>query len=132
MSGTFQNVPGIEITANYPAPNDQIAASLGRNLAACGSREVCTATATVPLIEPMTMFEPRRSQLDLRLSKRFELGQRMRLQANVDIYNALNDSSVLGINSTYGQQWLLPIVVVSGTESILQGRLVQFSGQLTF
>jgi hypothetical protein len=132
VSGTFQNVPGIEITANYPAPNDQIAPSLGRNLAACGTREVCTATATVPLIAPMTMFEPRRSQVDLRVSKRFELGQRMRLQANVDIYNALNDSSVLGVNSTYGQQWLLPIVVVSGTESILQGRLMQISGQLTF
>ena len=132
VSATFQNVAGPNITANYPAPNSVIAPSLGRNLAACGVQVTCTATATVPLIAPMTMFEPRRSQVDFRLAKIIKLPGAARLQANFDVYNLLNDSSVLGLNATYGQQWLLPIVVVSGTESILQGRLIQFGGQLTF
>ena len=69
--------------------------------------------------------------MDLRLSKAISL-RGARLQANFDIYNLFNDSAVLGINSTYGPNWLLPIVVVSGTESILQGRLFQLGGQLTF
>ena len=131
VSATFQNVAGTNITANYPAPNSVIAPQLGRNLAACGVQAVCNATATVPLIAPMTVFEPRRSQVDLRLSKAISL-RGARLQANFDIYNLFNDSAVLGINSTYGPNWLLPIVVVSGTESILQGRLFQLGGQLTF
>ena len=70
--------------------------------------------------------------MDFRLAKIFNIGRGVRLQANFDVYNLLNDSSVLGLNATYGSQWLLPIVVVSGTESILQGRLVQVGGQLTF
>ena len=58
-----------------------IAPSLGRNLAACGTRLVCTATATVPLIAPMSQFEPRRTQIDLRLTKVFTLSGRARLRA---------------------------------------------------
>ena len=36
VSGTFQNLSGPPIEANYPATNAEIAPSLGRNLAACG------------------------------------------------------------------------------------------------
>src|SRR5262249_57666124 len=103
----------------------------GRNGAGGGGRVRCTATAPVPLIAPMTMFEPRRSQVDFRLAKVLNLRRGVRLQANFDVYNLLNDSSVLGLNATYGSQWLLPIVVVSGTESILPGRLGQFGGPIT-
>jgi hypothetical protein len=131
VSATFQNVAGPAIAAIYPATNAEIAASLGRNLASCGTRAICTATANVPLIEPNTEFEGRRTQIDLRLSKMFSLGQRLRLRANVDMYNALNASSILGIQTTYGSQWLRP-VGDNNTSAILPGRLVQFSGQLTF
>ena len=44
---------GPVILANYPAPNGVISPSLGRNLAA----RRLHATATVPLIEPQTLFE---------------------------------------------------------------------------
>ena len=40
VSGTFQDVPGPPIEANYAVPNSQIAPSLGRNLAACGAPRV--------------------------------------------------------------------------------------------
>src|SRR5207253_1102007 len=52
VSATFQNLPGIPIGANYPAPNALIAATLGRNLAACSTRVPCAATQTVPLVAP--------------------------------------------------------------------------------
>jgi hypothetical protein len=47
------------------------------------------------------------------------------VQANVDVYNAANASSILAINTTYGSNWLRPT-------SILRGRLVKFGGQWDF
>src|SRR5262249_43594985 len=82
VSGSYENMRGPPILATYAVPNAQIAPSLGRNLAACGSRIPCNATAPVPLLLPQTEFEDRRTQLDLRLSKKLEVGPKVRLQAN--------------------------------------------------
>jgi hypothetical protein len=131
VSGVLQNLSGIYYEANYAAPNAQIAPSLGRNLAACGTRVVCTATATVPLIAPMTQFEPRRTQLDLRLTKVFTLRARTRLRANLDLYNVLNDGSVVQINNNYGASWRAP-VGGAFTGGLADGRLIQVGGQLIF
>jgi hypothetical protein len=124
VSATFQNLPGIPIGANYPAPNALIATTLGRNLAACGTRIPCTATQTVPLVAPNTLFEDRMSQVDLRLAKTVSI-QHARVQLMMDLYNALNASPILGVNSTFGPAWLRPT-------QILDGRLVKFGAQLTF
>ena len=125
VSGVFQNVGGFQILANYAAPNAQIAPSLGHNLAACGTKAVCTATATIPLIARGTQYEARRTQLDLRLTKFLKVSSKARLQANVDVYNALNANSILALVNTFGSQWRRPLL-------ILDARMVQFSGQLTF
>src|SRR5262245_7339659 len=98
VSGTFQNLAGPNIMADYNAPNALIAPSLGRNLAACAAAVTCNATATVPLVAPQTVFEGRRTQLDLRLSKVFRVSSQARLQANIDVYNELNGSSVYSVN----------------------------------
>ena len=132
VSGTLQNQAGPEILATWTAPNSAIAPSLGRNLASCGTAAVCNGTAAVPLIEPQTMFEDRRTQLDLRFSKFFRFTPTLRLQANVDVYNALNASSLLGINTNYGAQWRFPVTTLATGAGVLDGRLVVFSGQLTF
>jgi hypothetical protein len=125
VSAVFQNISGPTITANYAATNAQIRPSLGRDLAACRGALSCTATATVPLIAPQTMFDDRLTRLDLRIAKRFELSQRMRLQANVNVYNVFNGSASSVLNVNYGPLWLQP--------SLLQdGRMLQFSGSLTF
>ena len=125
VSAVFQNISGPTVTASYAASNGEIAPSLGRNLAACGTRVVCTNTATVPLIVPQTMFDGRLSRLDLRIAKRFALTQRSRLQANFNIYNVFNGSASSTLNTTYGPLWLQP--------SLLQdGRMVQFSALVTF
>src|SRR5205823_1692903 len=99
----------------------------------CGTRVTCTATATVPLIPPMTEFLPRRTQLDLRLTKNLKLGK-ARLRANLDLYNALNSSALIAANSTYGPAWRRPASdnAVGGVDPILPGRLVQFGAQMTF
>jgi hypothetical protein len=119
FAGTFQSIPGPMITAASTYTNAQIAPSLGRNLAT-GANGI----ATVQLIKPGTMYDERLYQLDLRGSKTFKMG-RYRLQANVDLYNAANASSILTINTTYGSSWMRPT-------SILQGRLLKFGGQLDF
>ena len=112
VSGVYQNQPGITRLAYYAATNAEIAPSLGRNLAACGTRVPCTATTLVPLIRPQTQFEPRRNLVDLRVSKQFPLGGTRSVRANFDIYNVLNDSSVISLNTTYGAAWLRPLRVL--------------------
>jgi hypothetical protein len=124
-SARFQNLPGPRQTASYVVSNAEIARSLGRNLSACpAATGACTATATVALVEPGTMFESRGTQIDTRLSKIVRFG-RWRLQGNVDIYNLTNAADVLSLNTTYGPQWLLP-------SSTVPGRLFKFSGQIDF
>jgi hypothetical protein len=127
VSGVLQNLSGVPYEANYAVPNAQIAPSLGRNLAACGSQVVCTATALVPLIKPQTQFESRRTLLDLRLTKAFTLNARTRLRANLEVYNVLNDGSVVAPNNNYGGSWLQPVGL-----GLAAGRLIQFGGQFTF
>jgi hypothetical protein len=134
VSGIFRNEAALRtaaggeilsIEANYAAPNAIIAPSLGRNLAACGARVPCTAQATVPLFPPYQEFEGRLNQLDFRFTKRVTLTGRSRVQLNVDLYNALNRSPVVGVNTQYGSRWLVP-------SQILDGRLIQFSGNYSF
>ena len=103
----------------YAATTAETAASLGRHLAG-GAR-----TVNVSLIVPHTLFEGRIRRLDLRLTKNFQLtqpgspaGEPRRLQRpelqrhSVDQY-------------TFGPNWLTPT-------PILDPRILQFSGQLTF
>ncbi len=117
-SANFQALPGAPIGATYPVPTAQIAPSLGRNLAG-GAR-----TASVELIAPFSQFEGRVNQLDVRLARLFRMG-RVRMQAMFDIYNMLNASSILSMNTTYGPRWQEP------TE-ILSARLFKFGAQLEF
>jgi hypothetical protein len=119
-SATFQSLPGPQITASYVATNAQIAPTLLRNLASGPN-----GTATVPLVAPGTMYAGRLNQLDFRGSKIFRFARGTRLQANVDLYNLLNASSVISHNNSFGSAWRRPT-------SIVQGRLLKFGGQLDF
>ena len=130
VSAIFQNVPSVPYGANYRMTNAQVFPFLGRNLAACGTRtlQTCTASIVVGLIDPNTSFEARRTQLDLRVTKMISLGRSRRLQANLDLYNALNSAALLTTNNTFAtvnSQWRNPT-------AILAGRLLQVSARLTF
>src|SRR5205823_9940838 len=69
-SATYLSLPGFPDNASLTYTNAQIAPSLGRNLAACGAATLatCTATVTIQVVPPNTLFEPRQNQVDLRLS----------------------------------------------------------------
>ena len=125
VSLIFQNISGPTVTASYAAPNAIIAPVLGRSLAACGTRANCTNTAVIPLMAPMTQFEDRYTRLDLRLGKKINLSPRMRLQANLNIYNIFNGSAIQVENLNYGPLWLQPSLIEDG-------RMVQFSANFTF
>lgn len=118
LSATYQSLPGLSYIATYNATTAEVFPSLGRNLAG-GVR-----TIAVPLVMPQTLREHRRSQMDLRLTKYISMGNR-RIQANFDLYNLFNSSDILGENTTFGANWRKPTL-------ILNGRLIQFSANMTF
>lgn len=123
-SAVFQSVPGTPIAADYVATNAEIAPSLGRNLAACGNRDPCNATALITLMEPNQDFEVRSKQLDLRFSKQVRVGG-TRLQGMFDVYNVLNGSNVAAATTRYGAAWLRPAEVMGG-------RVFKFGAQVDF
>ncbi len=107
---TWQSNPGPEIAANYVASNAVIAAGpqpLGRNLSG-------GANVTVNLIQPATVFGPRRNNFDLRLSKIQRLGSK-RLTVSIDGYNLTNSDVVLAFNNSFvpGGAWLTPTRLAS-------------------
>jgi Carboxypeptidase regulatory-like domain len=118
-SAIFQDMAGPQIDAVWAAPTAAIAPSLGRNLAGGA------ATQTVPLVVPFSMYEDRIRRLDLRLTKFVNLTSRVRLQMNLDAYNALNGNAVQSLNTTYGANWMQP-------NTVLDPQILQFSGVLTF
>ena len=124
-AATFQNLPGIPILASYVATNAQIAPSLGRNLGACRGAPTCNATVTInSLYPPNSNRGGRLNQLDVRLSKRFQVGQ-TRVTAMVDAYNVFNVSTLVSVNRRVGPAWQRPL-------SILPARFVKFGAQVDF
>jgi hypothetical protein len=120
VSGTYQNLPAIPLTATNAFTNAQIAPSLGRNLSAGAA-----GTVTIPIVVPNEIFEQGRvQQLDFRVSKIFQL-RHARLTANVDMFNVFNANDVLQVNTSFGPSWLKPL-------QILDARLFKFGGQLEF
>jgi hypothetical protein len=125
ISAIYQSTSGPAITAVYSATNAEVVPSLGRSLSG-GTR-----TVNVSIIEPFKQFEGRRNQIDLRLSKIFKV-RTSRLRGNLDLYNALNASSILGINNNFGAQWRRPQSGGGTNSAILDARLIQISADLTF
>src|SRR5262249_1095827 len=119
VSGTYQNLPGIPLSAIGVFTNAQIAPSLGRNLAAGAA-----GTATITLMVPDTAFEDRVNQGDPPLTKILRMG-RYGGEGDLDIYNALNASPILGDTAVFGPNWLKPT-------AILGARLLKFGMQFDF
>jgi hypothetical protein len=132
VSGAFKDVPGIAITANYSASNAEIKPSLGRDLSACRGAAACTARRTVALLPTASSsgstsavaYDERIRQLDLRFTRTFRFG-RARLQGSGELYNVFNARPPLGIVSTIGPAWQLPI-------ALLGERLFKVGAQIDF
>jgi hypothetical protein len=119
VSATYQNIAGPPIVATDTFRNSDVAASLGRNLAAGPN-----GTVTVDLIPPQSLFEDRISNLDLRFSKAARVNH-FKIRGTFDIFNILNGSTVLATTPTYGPNWLLPTDVQGG-------RLLKFGAVAEF
>jgi hypothetical protein len=104
LAGTFQSVPGSQLTANVVYTSAQIQPSLGRPLSSA-------LTVTHNVVAPGTLYGDRWYQLDLRVTKNLRFGrQRFRLMA--DVYNVLNDNTTLNYQLTYVPNWLQPIAIM--------------------
>jgi hypothetical protein len=122
VSGAFQSIPGGNVLATYIATNALIRPSLGRNLSAGA-----TATASINLITPNTVFGDRVNQLDMRFTRIFKV-RGTTIRGMVDLYNLANRNTVLTWNNTYGTTgatWLTPT-------AILSPRLLKVGGQIDF
>jgi hypothetical protein len=113
-SATWQNRAGPQILATDVVTSAQT--TLGRPLS--------LGTATVQLIAPGTMYDERLNQVDARLAKTVRIG-RARVQGTFSLFNLLNASTPLTLNSRLGPTWPQPL-------RILQGRLIKFGAQVDF
>ena len=126
FSAIYQNMAGAPILATYPASAAEVMQSLPGNrfLGACAGRPTCTVATTVSLLAPGAAFEKRLQQLDLRFSRKFNLGG-TRLSANADVANITNRSDVYSSNTGYGSNWLVPYEIAGG-------RILRLSANLEF
>jgi hypothetical protein len=123
VSGTYQLSTGPNITATWNVPGPIAAAALGRPLSAGA-----TATKSIQLIEPGTLWSGYLNQLDLRVSREFRFG-RYRFRADANLYNVSNSDFINSVNTTFSttasNQFLRPT-------GVLQGRLFKIGGQVLF
>ena len=127
FSGTYQTKPGPLVLALYTATNAEVAPSLGRSLSGAAP------SVDVHLVSPGPytttnggsgeLYGERLHQVDLRVSKLLSFGG-TRARVNVDVYNALNSSTVLDQNDAFGA-WQSPL-------EILVARFYKFSVQFDF
>ena len=129
LSGVFQSYQG------RPADTNWLVSRTTRYAANC--KGPCTpgalvipnlteASITIPLTPPGTEFLDRHNQLDVRVGKLFQL-DRVRVNAQVDIFNVLNANPVEIVRSfNFGTAgYMLPA-------QVLQARLVKVSALFEF
>jgi hypothetical protein len=114
ISGTFQSLPGPQVSANYVVPASGII-GLGRPLSA--------GSPTVNLLQAGTVYGERLNQFDMRFSKNLRFSG-TRLALNLDLYNALNDNAVQQQNNSFAS-WQVPQI-------IQQSRFAKISAQFNF
>ena len=88
------------------------------------TRTTLTTAQTVNLYAPNSVFGPRFSQLDVAVSKSFNIGWG-RLRTAFDIYNALNSNSAQSVVSAFSARWLRPV-------GFLDARLARITASINF
>ena len=88
------------------------------------ARTTLTTAQTVNLYAPNSQFGDRFSQLDVAVSKTFNIGWG-RVRAALDVYNALNSNSVQSAISAYSTRWLRPV-------GFLDARLARLTASINF
>ena len=112
ISGTFQNLPGVQLAAN--ANILASSTTLGRGFTAAPFR-------VINIVDAGEVFVERLNQIDFRVSKLVRAAG-TRTNINFDFYNVTNSNSVISENPTYGTAWRTPT-------QILLPRLFKISAQ---
>jgi hypothetical protein len=120
ISGTYQNLPGVDVEARANVPfKDGV-----------GGLQSLPFAANFHVIEPGTLTGERLNQVDLRIGKRLTFG-RTRTTINFDVYNLLNVDTVTQQNNGYfpvpggTAVWQVPSL-------ILQARFIKIGAQFEF
>jgi hypothetical protein len=111
VGATLQSYAGQPLGVNWSVPSNLFP----------GGR---TQAVTVNLVPPGSKYLERWNQLDLSVRRVFRVG-RVRLDAALEMFNALNSDVVLTENQNYGPTLGQP-------QAILQGRLFRVSNQIKF
>jgi outer membrane receptor protein involved in Fe transport len=119
VAAVAQSNPGANYSANRTFTLAEIQPSLGRALSGG------VTTVVIPLVKPYSLFGPRISQIDLRVSKLLRFSDSRRVQLNMDFYNLFNSNTPVTIFGTYNARWGQPT-------QVLDGRLIKFSTQVDF
>jgi hypothetical protein len=120
VSAVYQHLPGFNDLASVVYTSAQVAPALGRNLASGAA-----GTAIIHVLPAGELYEQRLNQLDLRFTKIFRFGSRARIQGSFDMYNLLNDSTILLGVTRYGPTWRNP-------SQFLAPRLFKVGAQVDF
>ncbi len=131
MAGTYQFSRGVQaggaggtsIGASWPITSARAVTAGARAWTGAASR-------TIQLIREGAEYgDENLQQLDLRFSKRFELGGGARIRVDFDAYNIFNSSWPFSVSGTYSEaatgQWLRPT-------NVLQHRFFKLGGQFSF
>ena len=113
----FRNTPGAEQSALLTVTSAQVRFTNP-------ARTALTTAKTVNLYAPNAVYGERFSQLDVALSKSFDLGWG-RLRAALDVYNVLNSNSVQSVVTAYSTRWLRPV-------TFLDARLARVTASINF
>jgi len=113
-AATYQAIPGPEINAYYTVRNADVGSTV--QFVDPTRTSFSGGSAEFNLLTPGTNYNDKLHQVDLRVSRAFDIGGGARLWVALDIANLLNASTILEHNNTFGPVWL-------GPEEILLGRI---------
>ena len=114
----YRNTPGAVINAT-------LAVSSANVRFKNPTRTALNAAQTITLYTPNSEFGDRFNQLDIAINKTFNIGWG-RLTTSLDLYNALNSSSIQSVIAAYSTaRWQRPI-------TFLDARLIRVTGNISF
>jgi hypothetical protein len=126
ISGTFQNLPGVQLAANA----NVCAGAIIPGLCAAGGTTLArpfnsggpfAPFRVINIVNAGEVFVERLNQIDLRFSK-IVRAVGTRTQVNFDFYNVTNSNSIISENPSFGAGWQTPT-------NILLPRLFKISAQ---
>jgi hypothetical protein len=123
IAATFRSVPGISgggnaiasgLAANFAATNAYLAtnSNLGRLLT---GTTAANQSVTLNIVDPASVYLDRDNELDLRFGKVVRY-RGMRATVNLDLFNALNKSTILTANAAYAltnNVWTAPTLITN-------------------